>query len=195
MVIWGSGPIMSKSSLSMIKDASITAEPPQDQKIKVRLGGTHLCGLTFLSFSLYIMKLYGFTLIKGIWENGNLDLKLSERWECGVGWRRKSVWYSESNVWLPRMTIFRISEQLYWGKQKQIAFFFLLNWNAGEGRFCGEAYTKSLWHSTKRSCKNCTPCARLPQSKRRSAFTHFVLSPPSSRFPLHQQLVKLFLLS
>jgi hypothetical protein len=79
MVIWGSGPIMSKSSLSMIKDASITAEPPQDQKIKVRLGGTHLCGLTFLSFSLYIMKLYGFTLIKGIWENDNFDLKLRER--------------------------------------------------------------------------------------------------------------------
>jgi hypothetical protein len=75
----GEGPIMSKSSLSMIKDASITAEPPQDQKIKVRLGGTHLCGLTFPSFSLYIMKLYGFTLIKGIWENDNLDLKLRER--------------------------------------------------------------------------------------------------------------------
>ncbi|CAK9205762.1 unnamed protein product [Sphagnum jensenii] len=33
----GEGPIMSKSSLSMIKDASITAEPPQDQKIKVRV--------------------------------------------------------------------------------------------------------------------------------------------------------------
>lgn len=32
----------SKSSLSLIKDAKIEAQPPQDQKLKVRIGGNHL---------------------------------------------------------------------------------------------------------------------------------------------------------
>jgi hypothetical protein len=40
----------SKSSLSLIKDAKIEAQPPQDQKLKVRIGGNHL-----LTQSLHII--------------------------------------------------------------------------------------------------------------------------------------------
>lgn len=47
MLIWdGFGGLAatmpSKSSLSLIKDAKIEAQPPQDQKLKVRIGGNHL---------------------------------------------------------------------------------------------------------------------------------------------------------
>ena len=51
----GTAPLASSGNLSLIKDAKIEAQPPQDLKLKVRIRGSYF---VIHSFDLYLKNIY-----------------------------------------------------------------------------------------------------------------------------------------